>query len=530
MKLHSLWISEYKNIEDLTLNFDSNHLITLLVGKNGLGKSNLIEILALIFRDLDLLTKEEQFEVWSNPNDRFEYEIEYSCRGNDLKIVCKSNVFEVWKGNTVGEYQEITFRDFIKNRKEKYLPKYIIGYYSGENKRVRDIIKVHEEKQYDLLYRSMQGADTISSFRNLYFSENHHSQLILFVLIVYRFFESDENEFNSSVEDLFENYLQIEEIKNLSLHFKQPSWQVEDIGGVNKSIELIVENINSEVEFPFWNLAGKIDKLLTVLYDHQIDYGVPLAGLNTDEKREELEFDRIRLKELYNDVKKEFPSPLDFFDAIESTMIQKIDIFNKLSLRVKKEGISTPFEFIQLSEGEQQLLTVLGLLLIFGKEDCLFLLDEPDTHLNPQWQRDYVRLLDDFNKKNENSHIIVATHSPLIVQAADKADVFLFKKDENNKITVLKDPHRIANWRIDHVMMSKYFGLENSRPPSTDEFMKERELLLSKTDLSVEDIAGLKEISKTEDVFPTGETIRDVKALNTIHNIALRINKGDDKD
>ena len=51
MKILSLKIPVYKNLRDIDLSFEST-LITLLVGQNGLGKSNLIEILASIFKDL----------------------------------------------------------------------------------------------------------------------------------------------------------------------------------------------------------------------------------------------------------------------------------------------------------------------------------------------------------------------------------------------------------------------------------------------------------------------------------------------
>ena len=61
MKIKRLWVSKYKNIENIDLEFQSD-LVTLLVGRNGVGKSNLIEILALIFRDLDLLNKLDDFK------------------------------------------------------------------------------------------------------------------------------------------------------------------------------------------------------------------------------------------------------------------------------------------------------------------------------------------------------------------------------------------------------------------------------------------------------------------------------------
>ncbi|MEZ5023763.1 MAG: AAA family ATPase [Chitinophagales bacterium] len=61
------------------------------------------------------------------------------------------------------------------------------------------------------------------------------------------------------------------------------------------------------------------------------------------------------------------------------------------------------------------------------------MLDELDTHLNPNWQRDLIEHIKEFNI-NDNSHIFLATHSPLVVQSSmEKDDVFVFKKDKDEK-------------------------------------------------------------------------------------------------
>ena len=52
MRLKSVYISEYKNLKDFTLEFDGNSFIDVFVGKNGTGKSNLFEALLEIFRHL----------------------------------------------------------------------------------------------------------------------------------------------------------------------------------------------------------------------------------------------------------------------------------------------------------------------------------------------------------------------------------------------------------------------------------------------------------------------------------------------
>ena len=54
MKLDKLWIKDFKNLKDFTIDFDVEQKTTVLIGHNGTGKSNLIEALVIIFRDLDL--------------------------------------------------------------------------------------------------------------------------------------------------------------------------------------------------------------------------------------------------------------------------------------------------------------------------------------------------------------------------------------------------------------------------------------------------------------------------------------------
>ena len=53
-----------------------------------------------------------------------------------------------------------------------------------------------------------------------------------------------------------------------------------------------------------------------------------------------------------------------------------------------------------------------------GKNESLFLLDEPDTHLNPGWKWDYLQLIKEVAQKNSESHIIMASHDPLTMGIA----------------------------------------------------------------------------------------------------------------
>jgi hypothetical protein len=72
---------------------------------------------------------------------------------------------------------------------------------------------------------------------------------------------------------------------------------------------------------------------------------------------------------------------------------------------VKHKSASDIISFEQLSEGELQLLTVLGLLRITRQDHCLFLLDEPDTHLNPIWKLRYFDRIDEAMRQDDSETV-----------------------------------------------------------------------------------------------------------------------------
>lgn len=75
--------TRFKNLEDFQIDIDENAWETVLLGLNATGKSNFLESLVIIFRDLDLIynlgknTKQQKKKLILNP---FSYYIKYECR------------------------------------------------------------------------------------------------------------------------------------------------------------------------------------------------------------------------------------------------------------------------------------------------------------------------------------------------------------------------------------------------------------------------------------------------------------------
>jgi ABC-type Mn2+/Zn2+ transport system ATPase subunit len=71
--------------------------------------------------------------------------------------------------------------------------------------------------------------------------------------------------------------------------------------------------------------------------------------------------------------------------------------------------------FMQLSSGEQNLLSTGARLLAFARPRSLILIDEPEVSLNVAWQQRYIELILQALEHAPGSHVIIASHSPYLV-------------------------------------------------------------------------------------------------------------------
>lgn len=114
--------------------------------------------------------------------------------------------------------------------------------------------------------------------------------------------------------------------------------------------------------------------------------------------------------------------------------------------------------FDDLSDGEVQLLLTLGAVRLFGDDETLFLLDEPETHLNPSWRTRFHIDFEKANTPNGKAQALISSHSPFLVSSLPKAAVFHFQKNENS-VTEMGHPSAETFGASFDVLIKKHFGL-----------------------------------------------------------------------
>tara|TARA_R110002124_G_scaffold28707_6_gene100897 strand:- start:11287 stop:13032 length:1746 start_codon:yes stop_codon:yes gene_type:complete len=144
-----------------------------------------------------------------------------------------------------------------------------------------------------------------------------------------------------------------------------------------------------------------------------------------------------------------------------------------LSLKLT-DGVDC-IEFDDLSDGEAQLIQTLAMAAVYKNSRTLFLLDEPETHLNPSWRTYFHTYLDEVvnqGRSNEKLQMFISTHSPFMISSLQKENVFLFERYEEGIISMIPMPSQTYGASFE-VLIKKHFGLRSLISQTAVEAVKE---------------------------------------------------------
>lgn len=471
MRLDEVRIGEFKNLHNLFVDFDQDSPYSVLVGENGAGKSNLLEALTIIFRNLDLELKAS-----------FDFCLKYVCRGRHIRIEAETGQHPRfwWRSDTAREYAELSRRRFMDEDEQGplYRPAFVFGYYSGTSDRLKVLYEKHRERYYDEIIKDPPRRKTSdpNALRRLFYAETLHGQ---FALIAFFMAPGEDAERD---REFLREYLQIDALDSVLFALKRPPWRRK--GG----------------DARFWHAVGEVQRFLDRLYSDallpiRMDRRVPLElTKNPDVENLYLflpDADALgRVYQLYG-------NQYAFFTALESTHLSKLLGEVRTRVRMTEAAGGEEVTYRDLSEGEQQLLLVLGLLKFTARDEALFLLDEPDTHLNPAWSTQYLDFLDHFIRGRSSScHLIMTTHDPLVFSRLERPQVRIFRRDTEGKAIAdapLNDPQGMG---IQAILASDLFRLPSAGlDPQTQEDLALQRRLAVKSELSPADEAQLRAVT-----------------------------------
>lgn len=429
MRIDKVYIEDYKNLKEFNIDLDEKEMKTVLLGQNATGKSNFMEALILIFKNLDLSTDSKRQAT------KFNYNIVYFIGENRVDVTVKNNNYTI----LVNEEKQ-TFKSFFSAEgKAKYQPKYVFTYYSGLSNKLKEHFWDHQNNFYSKIISDDFKEDELDSLRKLFYVQLVHSY---FVLLAYFTHEDEEKE---SIQFLNE-VLNIQDIESILFILKMPKWAD--------------SRIKDNPDDIFWTAKGLVRPFLEKLWELSVAPIYNDESIRTDfddydsQKRLYL---YLKGKDKLQELAKTYTSNTALFKALESTYISKL--IAEVRIKVKKTNVDGSITFKELSEGEQQLLTVLGLLKFTKDEDSLILLDEPDTHLNPIWKWRYLEFLDKVVQRPKSTQIILNTHDPLVIGGLKKEEVRIFQTTKEGKIKIEQPEIDPKARSVAGILTSELFGL-----------------------------------------------------------------------
>lgn len=462
MKINSLYIKKYKILDEFYINFEKGTNVNVIIGKNGAGKTTLFEAIILIFKEISLANSEADLRRRFK-EAKLQFEVGYFCKGNDVKFSCfniteERNEISFQVNGDPYELNEVNLRpDLIKEGDTTQrpiftvLPDHIVAYYSGESKRVTSLFEDHKTLSYtklragkDIPLRELINVDTTSI-----------SQVLLSLLLNIEIAEK------GSLSEV----LIVDEIVSGQIKFKQPKWYATAKRNFEKLAEKNSEDALSRYNPEIFYAEGEVGQFvddLTQFSQKEYD-GEFISSLNF--KAEDIEFmssvQRLNIE-----------TSLDFFKMLDQTF--QAELIEELTLKIHLKESGITIDLAGLSEGEHQIKLVLGLVEIFKDKETLFLFDEPDTFLHPEWQT----LLMENLVKIKSSQVFVTTHSTIALNRIGKegnSQIFILDNG-----TLLDLPQSIKSFGASlEAILKVYQQVAEKLPPFFKAKLKEAEQLIN---------------------------------------------------
>ena len=406
MKVKRLHLQNYGRFEDLKIDFaptaSRSGNVTVIVGNNGAGKSQILQALAtsLSWFVINLTDDEDGFEIdksyINNHKNEAKVNVTVDFSENNptpygLEEDADWSITAVKDGRlkSLNNYTKLlkkTVRSFRSNltKKQKYsLP--LITFYTIDR-----MIMIESQKDvFQYQYDQLDGYENCLSSNSIVFTS---------FLNWFRNSEDIENERKANTDNILEglsneNERVLIEVRTLLEQFKTSN-----------------ENANLEI------LEKSKSKIEKELYEVR------------------------RLKKHSEDISRDLPlfivkSALNYFTEFTSFRIRRQ---GTPTMIVEKDG--EELDINQLSQGEKSLLALVGdiarrLALLNPSLDNplegegVVMIDEVDLHLHPKWQHN---LIDKLVKTFPNVQFILTTHSPHVI--SDNPDILLYSLDDGELI------------------------------------------------------------------------------------------------
>ncbi|WP_299339194.1 restriction system-associated AAA family ATPase [uncultured Psychroserpens sp.] len=452
------------------------------IGLNGSGKSNLLELISEVFYYLENFNRASTKEL-GRLKTSFGFEIEYSQSKitlyengfylSDLakELIDDKDVIKIVSINKKpDELPEFKVSFDANKRKIKLedeaqifavLPRYVLGYSSGMNELLSNpFIKMDFDYLKEINQKTTEAKRSTLEINRLFYLNYNSSKLVTICNLIF-----DLENIKS-----FKDELQIKKLNSFSINIKQEKTK-DNRDYFPSELNLAINTFQSLD--PFFDKKEKTSLKYKDIVEYHFNFTLNSAvieGFKNEFKTpinlfrilynfQILNLDLVGRKTVNRIKNTSAKSKNNLSDLIPKKEKDQL-VFSIDSIALKKEKVKDSVYFKQLSDGEHQMLQVLGSIALFNNKSTLFLLDEPTTHFNPEWRSKFIYLMNQSVGEDEREQeVLLTTHSPFIVSDSKKENVI--RTINGNKKT-FEYPSEETYGASVRILLSKLFNQKKS--------------------------------------------------------------------
>lgn len=145
-----------------------------------------------------------------------------------------------------------------------------------------------------------------------------------------------------------------------------------------------------------------------------------------------------------------------FYELQAFSLLKRLNILSLESCILKLHGIKESIDVASISSGQQQMLCAVFGLATSIENDCLVLLDEPELSLHPEWQIKFVEALNHILFSVSDCHVVIATHSPLVVQSAARFGAGIVQLGEQATDSLLSNSRSFEDISVEEALVEVF--------------------------------------------------------------------------
>ncbi len=394
MKLKRLEIKKYKNLIDFSADFESGKGLSILIGNNGSGKSNVLEAISGIFVNA----------YSAKAIHKFVYSLTYEIKGKEVKLEQTIYRCQYYVDGKVIAVKELALRGL--------LPTNVIALYSGEDKRWWHN---YYEPFYLKFTRDINAGTSNTLSPKMYYINKYYWDIALLSL-VYSTAEDDKQFLKKTIGRDTVDHILLFYTQNVERHCKS-----ELLKSFLQSVNLFSEHSKGPDGEPVYLYAMTKESIFDT-------YGVRVFE----------DFAAMKNFYMFADAKFLNNKPEEFNYYEKQLFDYFVQAYMPKDKKVIKniELIYNGFSAKDLSEGEKKLILIRSILSFVADENSLILFDEPDANIHEGRKQQLYNLFSEYCKYDRQ--MIVATHSPILAQLANEKELLMLELDEG-KSTILTD-------------------------------------------------------------------------------------------